>query len=565
MYPRFSILLFLLVFLPVNVAAQDDRGKAYDYLNRRGEVYFTFPIPHQSLLMLLSRNLSIDNISADSVYANANAREFEEFLKTGIAYNVVVPPGEFFHPKHTRSGEWDFYPSYSEYVSMMQNFENNYPQLCSLFSIGKSVQNRDLWFLKITSSVHPSGNKPKFMYSSSMHGDETVGFVLMLRLIDYLLTNYGTNERITRLVDEIEIYINPLFNPDGAYFGGDGNTISNPKRRNSNNYDLNRNYPDPRKGPNPNGDPYQPETLAMMAFLDTMIVTMSANFHGGAEVVNFPWDTWTGRHADHNWFRNVSKEYADTAQFYSPAGYLTSIRPQGFVKGSDWYVIAGGQQDFITYFRGGREVTVELSNTKFEKPDTLDYFWEYNYRSLLNYMEQVLYGMRGTITDKETGLPVQAKIEFLNHDSDSSWTFSNSMSGNYFRPAAQGVYSVRVSSFGCRDTTINSIQIFDKQVTIIDVQLVVNKNLPPNDTIYIVPNPVTTSGEIRVFIHEKASVSVEIFSYSGKKLSGTKPQEYAAGEIVFNLNIRKLNPGLNLVRVKVNDAYYTKKLLFLPE
>jgi hypothetical protein len=564
MFDRCLILLILLTFLPGTVAAQDERSKAYDYLNRRGEVNFTFAKPQKNFLLHLSSKLSIDNISADSVYANANAEEFERFLKTGIPFKVTVAPGEIYHPKHAKSGDWDYYPTYSEYVTLMQNFESTYPQLCSLFSIGKSVQNKDLWFLKISSNINSSEDKPKFMYSSSMHGDETVGFVLMLRLIDYLLTNYGTDERITRLVDEIEIYINPLFNPDGAYFGGDGTTITSPIRRNANNKDLNRNYPDAKAGPNPDG-PYQPETIAMMAFLDTMTVTMSANFHGGAEVVNFPWDTWVARHADHNWFRNVSKEYADTAQFYSPAGYLTSINPQGFVKGSDWYVIEGGQQDFITYFAGGREVTVEISNTKFPSGANLPDFWEYNYRSFLNYMEQSIFGLRGKVTDSYTGLPLQAKIEFLEHDIDSSWTFSNSKSGNYFRPAAGGVYSVKFSSFGYKDTIINSVQLFEKQTTLLDMQLEPNKIFPLNDTISIVPNPVKTEGEIRVFIHEKASISVDIFDYTGKKLSGTKPREYETGEIVFNLNIRKLSPGLNLVRVKINNNYFTKKLLFLPE
>ena len=214
MFDRCLILLILLTFLPGTVAAQDERSKAYDYLNRRGEVNFTFAKPQKNILLHLSRKLSIDNISADSVYANANTEEFERFLKTGIPFKVTVAPGEIYHPKHAKLGDWDYYPTYSEYVTMMQNFEATYPQLCSLFSIGKSVQNKDLWFLKISSNINSSEDKPKFMYSSSMHGDETVGFVLMLRLIDYLLTNYGTDERITRLVDEIEIYINPLFNPD---------------------------------------------------------------------------------------------------------------------------------------------------------------------------------------------------------------------------------------------------------------------------------------------------------------------------------------------------------------
>lgn len=561
---RLLALFFILVFLPISLSAQEEREKAFDYLNKRGEVYFSFLKPDISVISLLSKKISIDNVTADSVFAYANFVEFEDFLKTGIGFRVLKPAGEAIHPKSVSTGNWDFYPTHSQYVSLMNEFENNYPHLCKHFSIGKSVQNRDLLFVRITSGVTPSKNKPKFMYSSTMHGDETVGFVLMLRLIEYLLSNYGTNERVTRLLDEIEIYINPLLNPDGAYYGGNGDSIKFPKRFNANDKDLNRNFPDPRSGANPGGV-YQPETLAMMAFLDTLTVTMSANFHGGAEVVNFPWDTWTKRHADHAWFRNISKEYADTAQFYSPAGYLTSINPQGFVKGSDWYIITGGQQDYVTYFRGGREVTVELSNTKFPPASALNSYWDYNYRSLLNYMEQVLYGLKGTVSDKNTGLPLKVKIELIDHDADSSWTFSSALSGRYFRPAAQDVYSVRASLFGYKTKVINIVQVFSRQSTLLDIQMEPIEDLPLNDTVYIVPNPIRFSGDIRIFIYEKATITVDIFDIMGRKISGILPREYTRGEIILTLNSSNLKPGLNYIKVKINNSYYTKKVIFIPD
>ena len=53
-----------------------------------------------------------------------------------------------------------------------------------------------------------------------MHGDELSGFVLSLRLIDYLLTNYGMNNRISNLINEIDIWINPLINPDSVLLWG---------------------------------------------------------------------------------------------------------------------------------------------------------------------------------------------------------------------------------------------------------------------------------------------------------------------------------------------------------
>jgi len=66
----------------------------------------------------------------------------------------------------------------------------------------------------------------------------------MLRLIDSLLTSYGSNPRITYVIDNAEIWINPNANPDGTYHGGNG-TVYGATRYNVNGYDLNRNFPDP--------------------------------------------------------------------------------------------------------------------------------------------------------------------------------------------------------------------------------------------------------------------------------------------------------------------------------
>ena len=70
------------------------------------------------------------------------------------------------------------------------------------------------------------------MYTSSMHGGETAGYVLMLRLIDTLLSGYGITPKITNIVKNVEIWINPLANPDGTYWGGN-NTVNQAKRTSS--------------------------------------------------------------------------------------------------------------------------------------------------------------------------------------------------------------------------------------------------------------------------------------------------------------------------------------------
>ncbi|MBA7590890.1 hypothetical protein ES708_33032 [subsurface metagenome] len=232
--------------------------------------------------------------------------------------------------------------------------------------------------MKISDNVSEFENEPETFLTSTMHGNETGGYILMLRLIDYLLENYSSQTRVTSLIDSLQIWINPLANPDGTYAGG-SHTISGATRRNANSVDLNRNFPDPQDGPHPDGYEYQPETTSMMEFMTKHNFVISANFHSGAEVVNYPWDTWTQRHADDSWFKFISREYADTVHQYS-SGYMTFL-DNGITNGADWYMINGGRQDYVTYFLQGREVTIELDNLPFITPvNDLDNLWNYNYR-----------------------------------------------------------------------------------------------------------------------------------------------------------------------------------------
>ena len=57
--------------------------------------------------------------------------------------------------------------------------------------------------------------KPMFKYVGNMHGDETVGRQVLIYLAQYLVTQYRSNPRVARLLDNTEIYIMPTMNPDG--------------------------------------------------------------------------------------------------------------------------------------------------------------------------------------------------------------------------------------------------------------------------------------------------------------------------------------------------------------
>ncbi|HUX55159.1 MAG TPA: M14 family zinc carboxypeptidase, partial [Williamwhitmania sp.] len=208
---------------------------------------------------------------------------------------------------------------------------------------------------------------------------------------------------------------------------------------------------------------YTLENQAMMNFANQNRIVLSANFHGGSEVVNYPWDYYTAsqrQHPDRQWFIAVSQQFASLVQTYGPVNYFTDVDPSGIIQGADWYPITGGRQDYMTVFHHGREVTIEISSAKTPSSDQLPNYWNYLKRSFFSYMNQVLTGVYGTVKNAD-GEAVMADIIVASHDKDSSNVWSDSTNGTYYRLIYPGTYTFTYSATGYdtyqQSITINSI------------------------------------------------------------------------------------------------------------
>lgn len=455
--------ILILLFFPLSIVCQNIDKIFF----KKNEVYFSFNYEKKSQLDRLSKIISLDHkIEKTTAYAYANKKQFENFLKENIEFKLINNQVSF---DNISKNNWDYYPTYNQYVDMMYAFADSFPNICKVHSLGTLNSGREILIVNISDNVGQKENEPSFLYTSSMHGDELTGYVLMLRFIDDILNNYNTNNRITYLVNEIDIWINPLANPDGAYAGGNSN-VWGATRSNANFIDLNRNFPDPQDGPHPDGNPWQEETLIFMGLSDTINFNLSSNLHTGSVVANYPWDTWSQLTADDSWWQHVCNEYADTCQFYGTGNYFTNYN-DGIINGYDWYEVDGGRQDYMNYYKHCREFTLELSNDKTPNPQELPSFWNATHPSFYNYMEQSLYGLRGIITDSVTGLPIKARVEIANHDVDSSHVYSSLPIGNYHRYIYQGNYSFTFSKSGYHSKTINA-SILNNNTTYLNVQLV---------------------------------------------------------------------------------------------
>uniref|UniRef100_A0A8D8VJG1 Carboxypeptidase D n=1 Tax=Cacopsylla melanoneura TaxID=428564 RepID=A0A8D8VJG1_9HEMI len=190
------------------------------------------------------------------------------------------------------------YLTFDELTQFLKATAQQYPSKVKLHSIGKSVNNKDLWALEISRNISQGRDllKPMFKYVANIHGDEVVGYELMNYLIEYLVLNDGTDERVTQLLSETDIFIMPTLNPDGYIASQEGNCNSLPKfvgRTNYHGVDLNRNFPDQFETTSRSGASVQniePETLAMMSFIKNNPFVLSGNLHGGAIVASYPFD-----------------------------------------------------------------------------------------------------------------------------------------------------------------------------------------------------------------------------------------------------------------------------------
>ncbi|RKE94939.1 M14 family zinc carboxypeptidase [Ichthyenterobacterium magnum] len=516
---KITLMFVVLILTSFSIHSQSTNlQKAQQYIEAKGEVCFVFTANNEAQVQEISSFLPLGhkvNRETLEIEAYGNSETFERFLSYGLPYVVNQSDNEveYSDPEYDTLAwdtTWDAYPSYSDYVAKMNYYATTYPSICTLETIGTTVNGRALLMLKISDNVSTNEAEPEFMYTSSMHGDELTGFPLMIRLIDYLLTNYGSDTEVDNIINSTVLYINPLANPDGAYDGGNSNLTDSPTRANANGQDLNRNYPDNQEvgrinfvpGTNTSSrlhysevnDVYEPETLAFMNFEESHNIVLSANFHGGTEVMNYPYDNTYDKHADHNYYEHICQEWVDNIRATSaPSNYFNieydspeNPASPGVTQGSIWYVVYGGRQDYMNYFRHSKEVTVEISDNKKVSGSQLPNHWNYNKQAFLDYIKQVHYGFQGTITD-ESGNPIAAKISIAGHDELNSYVFSNADFGDYYRLIEGGTYTVTFEAPGYATQNI-SVTVTDDTKTVQNVTMVATTALPTASNVTIGEN-----------------------------------------------------------------------------
>ncbi|XP_065187718.1 carboxypeptidase D-like [Sycon ciliatum] len=310
--------------------------------------------------------------------------------------------------------DWTTYHNYTALEDTVALLVADYPHLCRSYSIGKSVQGRDL--LAVELSSHGLGEvddgRPHVKYVGNVHGNDAVGRELLLRLVQHMLVNSANTSTpsIKRLLSETHVHVLPSLNPDGFEVSTEGDCQGASGRHNANGRDLNQNFPD-RFNHVP---PVEPETQAVINWMKSTPFTLSASFGGGQLVVKYPYDsTPSGERGyastgDDAVFRWLSMAYA-LAHPTMHLGHATcsphdnSSFPSGITNGAQWLVVNGSMQDYNYVFGNCFEVSVDLGCCRYPVGAQLPLLWESNKGALLALLATVFQNAHGRMVSAEAG------------------------------------------------------------------------------------------------------------------------------------------------------------------
>lgn len=336
------------------------------------------------------------------------------------------------------------YHSHDQLVEALDKIATAHPTLARRYSIGRSVEDRELAALHISATGSVTKTRPVLVpmvkYVANIHGDEAVGRELLLGLARYLTEEYYKQDRIKQLLDTTDIHLVPSINPDG---------YTMETRNNHNDEDLNRNFPSWRdidKTRLELLEDREKETTGVIRWVLDNPFVLSLSFHDGRVVVNYPWDdspqAVEGEKAlcaDDGVFSELSQLYAQKHTYMWTGKCLchSETFAKGVSNGAEWYVVDNGMQDFNYLFTNCLELTVELSCWKKPPPHMLNIEWENNLESLLVLLESVHSGVKGVVVDQD-GEPVNEATVYFGCEKEVKTTCK----GEFWKVLLPGKYKI---------------------------------------------------------------------------------------------------------------------------
>lgn len=415
--------------------------------------------PKKRFQELLSRPLDFaSSATKDFLDIIVTEEELKDLLAAGFQIEIMQREKEA-----AAQGFDPLYHTYEQTVAYLQQKANIYPHLVQLSVIGQSTRfGLPLYALKISDNVHQDEDEPAILVDGMHHAREPLGNEICLAFIEYLLTNYGYQPRVTRWVDDYEIWVIPILNPEGYKYIVDYN-LSSPwwrknLRDNNNNgkidpdydgVDLNRNYDynwtyggstNPAdwtyRGPAPFSEK---ETQAKrdLALKERFVVSVTYHSYGEEVMYCWSWPETGARAPDHDLIYEIASEMAKRIKNEAGTGTYSLSRLSGSNQSPIWMYGHLGTLEFL----------IETGTSFIPPGYKIKPIVEANLEGLFYLLERLnSSGIRGKILDLVKRQPLEADISVLEIDNFQyiKPRTSHPLTGHFMRLLRPGTYTIIV-------------------------------------------------------------------------------------------------------------------------
>ena len=265
------------------------------------------------------------------------------------------------------------YHTYAEVETELQALSQSHSEIANVTSIGQSVEQRELWAIKISDNVEQDEEEPVVVFLGAHHAREWISVDVPFLIANHLLENYARDTLISRLVDNAEIWIVPMLNPDGHQYSVITDRLWRKNRRNNGDgsfgVDLNRNYSYQWGGPGSSGDSFsetyrgpspfsEPESQAVRDFLQQQTPKALISYHNYSQLILYPWGYTNDPAPDKALLDNLAVTMADKIRTVHGVNY----RPG---QSSTLYLASGDTTDWLYALLSVPAYTIELRPSSF--------------------------------------------------------------------------------------------------------------------------------------------------------------------------------------------------------
>jgi len=278
----------------------------------------------------LSANPGLDVVARKSghhVEIVALPKDLDWLDQAGVRYEVVEPDMEAMYASRNKGLNFGLFHTYSETVTWLDELHALYPEVVSAkWSLGNSHQGNPIWCVRVSDNPEvDEAGEPEILFDALHHAREVMASETATMLVEYFGSHYGVDPEITWLLDNREIYIVPIVNPDGFLYNestnptGGGMWRKNRRNNGDGTYgvDPNRNYPFQWVGPGsstyPGDDTYrgpsagsEPEVQAMMNLVNAHNFVTSQSFHTYSNLTLYPWGYTSSNSPDEAVFQHMA-------------------------------------------------------------------------------------------------------------------------------------------------------------------------------------------------------------------------------------------------------------------